>query len=460
MFIYIQRCFCILACVLTALWLGGVPALRAADWPRLGGPDGAGVSPETGLARAWPAAGPRVLWSAEVAEGFAGAAVYDGQVYLLDRVEDKQDTLRCWDLESGVEVWRAAYEAPGRLPYNGTRNVPTVDERFIFTVGPLGHVRCLDRRSHQLLWAAQLVDDFKDPEIDTAQAAETREQKLARAQVPMWGVTQAPLLYKDTVILAPQTQKTGLVAYEKATGKIRWRTGYVGRNWYSHVSPCLATLGGVDQVILLAQPSDPEKAPAQAPPALITSVNADTGLILWTNATPGPYKIPIPQPLRVADDRLFITGGFGIGGVMFQVARREGKWESRVAFRTTAAAGFIHSPVLYQDRIYVMSFKDHGGKNTGLTCLSLTGEAAWQTGPALQFDSGALLIADGMALVMHGKTGELHLFDLSPAGAKLLAKAKVLEARHNMVWAPLALSRGKLLARDQHQLICLDLMKP
>ena len=196
------------------------------------------------MARAWPAAGPRVLWSAEVAEGFAGAAVYDGQVYLLDRVEDKQDTLRCWDLESGVEVWHAAYEAPGRLPYNGTRNVPTVDERYVFTVGPLGHVRCLDRRSHQVLWTAHLVDDFKDPEIDTAQAAETREQKLERAQVPMWGLTQAPLLYQDTVILAPQTQKTGLVAYEKATGKIRWRTGYVGRNWYSHVSPYLATLAG------------------------------------------------------------------------------------------------------------------------------------------------------------------------------------------------------------------------
>jgi outer membrane protein assembly factor BamB len=268
------------------------------------------------------------------------------------------------------------------------------------------------------------------------------------------------LLYRDTVILAPQTETTGLVAYEKSTGKIRWRTGYVGRNWYSHVSPCLATLGGVEQVILLAQPSDPEKSPAQAPRALITAVAAGTGLILWTNATPGPYKIPIPQPLRVADDRLFITGGFGIGCVMFEVTCKEGQWESQVAFQNSAAAGFIHSPVLYRDRIYVMSFKEHGGKSTGLTCLNLTGESIWQTGPALQFDSGALLIADGMALVMHGKTGELDLFDLSSDGAKLLAKGKVLAARNNMVWAPMALSRGKLMVRDQHQMKCLDLKEP
>ena len=79
----------------------------------------------------------------------------------------------------------------------------------------------------------------------------------------MWGLTQAPLIYRDLVIVAPQTQKIGVVAYEQATGKVRWTSGYIGRNWYSHVSPYLATLCGVDQVIMLAQPSDPEKSPGR-----------------------------------------------------------------------------------------------------------------------------------------------------------------------------------------------------
>src|SRR5690348_12371430 len=35
----------------------------AADWPRLGGPDASWISPETELARKWPAQGPPVLWS-------------------------------------------------------------------------------------------------------------------------------------------------------------------------------------------------------------------------------------------------------------------------------------------------------------------------------------------------------------------------------------------------------------
>jgi outer membrane protein assembly factor BamB len=443
--------------ILAVLSLWALATVQASDWPRLGGPDGLGISSETGLIRTWPETGPRELWSVDVAEGFAGPAVCAGQVYLLDRVDDKQDVLRCLDLKTGNELWRLGYDAPGRLPFNGSRNVPTVEGQYIFTVGPLGHFHCIDRQTHQVVWSKHLVNDFKDPEIDVATPPTNRLDTLARAQVPMWGMTQAPLVYKDTVIVAPQTQKTGLVAYDQATGSIRWRSDYIGRNWYSHVSPTLMTLGGLPQVIMLAQPSDPEKSPAQAPPALITSVAADTGRILWSIKTPAPYKIPIPQPLRVADDRIFITGGYGLGGVMFQVAHTADPWKAHVLWRNLNVAGHLHSPILYQDRIYTVSFKEHGAALTGLACINLAGDPVAQTGPSQQFDFGAFLIADHMAIVMQGKTGTLHLYDLTGDGMKPLAKASVLKAENNMVWAPMALSDGKLLVRDQHQLKCLEL---
>src|SRR5262249_15846104 len=163
-----------------------------------------------------------------------------------------------------------------------------------------GHLHCIDRQRHEILWERHLVEDFKVPDIDTQEPPRNREETLARAQVPMWGMTQAPLLYHDTIIVAPQTQRTGLVAYEKSTGRIRWTWGYIGRNWYSHVSPYLTTLCGVDQVIMMAQPSDPEKSPADAPPAIISSIEPGTGQILWTNQTPAPDKIPIAEPVRIS----------------------------------------------------------------------------------------------------------------------------------------------------------------
>jgi outer membrane protein assembly factor BamB len=428
---------------------------RAADWPRLGGLAD-GVSLEHGLAHSWPSEGPPVLWTNDVGEGFAGAAVWGREVFLLDRIPNRQDVLRCLELETGREIWKLAYEAPGTLPFNGSRNVPTVDDCCVFSLGPFGHLQAVDRRTHSVLWSKHLIDDFKDSSDETQSSDGSREAQLARVQVPMWGLTQAPLIYQDLVIVGPQTRSTGLVAYEKGSGKIRWRSEYIGRNWYSHVSPYLATLCEVDQVIMLAQPSDPEKAPADAPPALITSLDPLTGQILWKTNTPAPDKIPIPSPLRIGDDRLFISGGYKFGCLMLQLGFKNSVWTTKLVFHNRTVCPHIHSPIYYRDKLYLTSFREQGATHTGLVCMNPDGEVVWETGPALEFDGGAYLIADGMIFIMQGKTGELFLFELSPKSPKLLARAKVLEAKGGNVWAPMALAAGKLIVRDQHQIKCLD----
>jgi hypothetical protein len=50
----------------------------------------------------------------------------------------------------------------------------------------------------------------------------------------------------------------------------------------------------------------------------------------------------------------------------------------------------------------------------------------------------------------------LNLFELNDSGPTLLAKTRVLEAKEGKAWAPMALSDGKLILRDQHQMKCLD----
>src|SRR5689334_16180514 len=41
------------------------------DWPRFLGPLGNGVSPEKGILTKWPADGLRLVWQAEVGEGYS-----------------------------------------------------------------------------------------------------------------------------------------------------------------------------------------------------------------------------------------------------------------------------------------------------------------------------------------------------------------------------------------------------
>ena len=47
-------------------------ASGSTDWPQFRGPDRDNISKESGLLRAWPAGGPKVLWSVPVAQGICG----------------------------------------------------------------------------------------------------------------------------------------------------------------------------------------------------------------------------------------------------------------------------------------------------------------------------------------------------------------------------------------------------
>ena len=64
------------------------------------------------------------------------------------------------------------------------------------------------------------------------------------------------------------------------------------------------------------------------------------------------------------------------------------------------------------------------------------------------------MLADGMFFALDGRTGLLRLFEASTTQYKELASAQLLSGEE--VWAPLALSNGKLVVRDMNQMICLQ----
>ena len=59
-----------------------------------------------------------------------------------------------------------------------------------------------------------------------------------------------------------------------------------------------------------------------------------------------------------------------------------------------------------------------------------------------------------MFFVMDGDSGKLQLIEASTTEYKELASAQVLTGPE--VWAPMALSDGKLVLRDLGKMICLD----
>ena len=393
----------------------------AADWPQYMGPTRNGVSTEKGLLKTFPEGGPKVLWSTQVGAGFGSAAIRDGKVYILDRVDQKQDIVRCLDLASGKEEWRFAYDSPGKISFDGSRSVPAVTDKHVYTVGAFGQFLCIDLKTHEVVWQKNVLNDYG-----------------SHRRKPMWAIAQSPLLYKDMVIVAPQTGEAGIIAFDQVTGKELWRSKSVGELAYS--APMVLNIGGVDQVLIVTVEG-------------ASAVSAADGKLLWQYAH--ACKIPVPNVTDLGGGKLFISEGYKAGSAIFQVTQEGSTWSAKQVVKIDDIGGHCHPALLHQGHLYMVANTNE--REDGMVCFDTQGKLLWQTKREPNMcKGGSVLTGDGLIYQMDGKTGELHIVEPSPAGFKNLAKAKVLNGKDQM-WGPLALSDGKLIIRDQGEMKCLQM---
>ena len=434
------------AAVITLILMALALSAAGADWPCFLGLHHNDTSAETGLARSWPEAGPRVLWTLPLGEGYGGAAVRDGRVYILDRVENKRDVLRVHDLETGREAWTFSYSAPGRLSFNGSRSVPAVTRGHVYTTGPFGDVYCLDRRTHDVVWKRHLINDFEG------------------GQLPIWGIGFSPTVYKEWILLSLTNSRAGLVALDRKTGRTAWESPADPIQKFkegNYMTPRVLRLGGVDQVVLVAV--DEAEQQGQVCRGRIIGFSATDGSVLWTWKD---FTGHIAQPIAAGPDRILMTSSYPPHTMLLEVTRDGDNFQVRKVFEVPDCGSQLHVPILHNGHFYL---NGNTNKNRdGLLCLSPSGEILWQTTNSRKlstaraglpkFDRGNLILADDMCFILDGAKGSLHLIEPSPDGYKELSRATLLDGKQ--IWAPMALSRGRLLVRDQTQMKCLDIKNP
>lgn len=401
----------------------GQPADLPGSWPAFRGARLDGIAGEAkGLARSWPGTGPRTLWGIDVGEGYAGAAIFKGCVYLMDYDrEKKQDTLRCLSLADGREVWRFVYPVAVKRNHGMSRTVPTVTEKYVVAMGPKCHVVCLDRTTGELKWGLDLVRQFG-------------------TTVPPWYAGQCPLVDGDAVILAPGGKDTLVVAVALADGSVRWQTPNP-KGWkMTHSSLVPIEIDGQRQYVYCASLG-------------VVGVSARDGALLWET---GDWKISIatvPSPVAVDGGRVFLSGGYDAGSLMLQVTHDGSAWKTKTLFRLdpNVFGATQQTPILHQGRIY-------GVRPDGrFTCLDLDGKIVWVSEPSQVFGLGSYLIADGLIYVLND-TGRLTLIEASPSRFTQLGQAQVLQGRES--WGPMALAGSRLLVRDLTRLACLEVGTP
>lgn len=389
--------------------VAGLPG--AADWPQFLGPRRDGTVAGPRLDRDWKAHPPREVWRREIGAGWAGFAVVGGRIYTLEQ-HGEDEVVTASELATGRMVWshadRARYETTvGGL---GPRSTPAVSAGRVFTLGATGRLRAFDAATGRLLWLRDLVADGGGPN-------------------PEWGRSVSPLVVDDRVIVgAGGANGKSVVAYDAATGEIRWSGGDDGP---SFSSPIVAELAGVRQVVNFNANS-------------LTGHALEDGRVLWR--FPWPAGQPnVSTPIVLPPDRLFASSGYGIGGKMLRItAGPDGSLAAALLWETPRLKAKFTNVVLHRDRLY-------GLDDGTLVCLDpATGERCWKEG---RYGHGQVILA-GDLLLVQSEDGELILVEPVPEGLKVLATWPLFSGK---TWNAPALAGRYLLARTDREAVCLEL---
>ena len=389
---------------LTAVVLMAAACSSLADWPQYLGPNRNSISDQKGVLRSWPENGPEVLWTVAVGIGYGGPVVKDGKVYLLDRDDKVGDNLRCLDLSNGKELWNFAYDAPGSVMFPGSRSVPIADGNNVYSCGPYGDLYCIDINTHKPVWNKNVWKDF------------------GGGRIPIWAITQCPLIYGDLLIIASQAPEAGVVAYNKLTGNVVWKTPNLGNETYA--SPAIVKIAGEDHIAMVISSTNlighPELANTLGN---VVGIEPLTGKILW-QYDKWNCHISVPSAVDAGEGRVLITGAYNAGAALIKVEKKaDGSYGVTELYKTVEFGAHTQPPILYNGYFYAQYTTNE--RRDGMVCMSIDGQIKWKTGRSPTFNKGGSILADGLLLSTDGST-KLYLIEPDPSGFKLLASAEVL----------------------------------
>jgi len=398
----------------------GKPSAIKGSWPCFRGADFDAIDKKSvPLMQRFSAGGPKKFWQIPLAEGYGGAAVWNGRVYVIDYDTAKQaDAIRCVSLDDGKEIWRYSYPVKIQRNQGISRTVPALADGYVVTVGPKCHVTCLQAQTGRFVWGIDLVKEYG-------------------AATPPWYAGQCPRIEQGRAIIAPGG-KALMVAVECATGKVAWQTDNPDGWRMTHSSILPMTFAGKRMFVYCASGG-------------VVGVDAQSGRVLW-KTDEWKFKVMAPTPVDMGNGKLFFCAGYNLGGMILQLKREKGEVVPEV-LSTVKAKAFgsnLQTPIWYRGFLYGV------GIDNELTCLDSSGEAVWKSGSANQYGLGAFIVADGKIIIVNDE-GVLSFIEAKPDAFHLITQAKVLFGHECR--GPCALTNGRLIIRDLRAMACLDISR-
>jgi outer membrane protein assembly factor BamB len=399
----------------TVAWLACllVGRVAAEEWKQFRGPDGLGVSSETGLPIRWSQT-ENLRWKVTLpGRGLSCPVIAAGKVYATASSGYLESRLHvsCLEEATGKLLWERQFWSTGLTVCHPktcmAAPTPVTDGERIYVLFATGDLIALDAEGN-LLWYRSLSRDY--PTIGNNV-----------------GMAASPVLYKDVLILPLENAGDSFVAgLNKFTGQNRWRHSRPRViNW---ITPLVFMQGNRPAVICQC-------------PEEIVAYDPELGTELW-KATGDGYS-PVASP--VAGKGLLMVA---TGDVLALRARGE-KQPPEVVWHAPKLKPSYSSPLFYRDYVYAVN-------SAGvLNCAEAsTGKGLWQERLNNKGPYWASPIAADGKIYLINDSGVASVVEAG-SQPRILAVNKLEET----VLATPAIAGGALYLRSDQHLFCFAVNK-
>ncbi|MCK5470815.1 MAG: PQQ-binding-like beta-propeller repeat protein [Cyclobacteriaceae bacterium] len=407
------------------------------EWPDWRGPGRDGKWQEKGILKKFDSDQIDIKWSIPVSAGYSGPSVSDNRVYITDRINRPEEIERvlCVDAGTGNTIWSFSYDCEyiGVGYPAGPRASVIIDEKRAYSLGTMGHLFCFQKETGKVLWQKDLNKEYE-------------------IRMPTWGISAAPLVVEDKIILnIGGSNNACVIALDKLTGEELWRNL---EDDTSYAAPILIKQANKPVVVVWTGQR-------------VLGLNPETGSVYWHQEFLQKRMIMNIATPVLYNNYLFVSNFFD-GSMLLELGEKELSaskvWQrgGKNERNTDALHCCISTPLIIGNFIYGV---DSYGE---LRCLDLkTGNRIWEDQSAVKRARWANIhfVKNGDLIYMFNENGELLIANLSEKGYHEISRAKLIEPTNEQLnrsgigvtWAHPAFAYKHIFVRSDTELVCADL---
>jgi len=384
----------------------------AADWPQFHGPNRDNKSPDTGLLKTWPEAGPSRIWEAAgIGEGYSTVAIVGETIYTTGAI-DGDCVITALDMD-GNKLWTRTNGNAWDRSYPGTRSTPTIIDGLLYHLSGIGNLVCLQADRGDAVWSTNILERFNGRKIT-------------------WGLAESPLVVGDRVICTPGGEEVSMVALDRMTGEVVWKcTGAGDKPGYA--SPILVEYQGLEQIVTAMSES-------------IVGVRFSDGKLLWRY----PHKVYADENITTPlfhDGFVIVSGCVRKGTTSLDLRVSGDECSVDVRWHNRKLDNKHGGLVLLEGRLYGYAQTQ---RSQPWMCIDFeSGETLFQSAPvrsSYKYKNGCLTYADGM-LYLYADNGNMALVQPTDGGLKLAGRLEIEDPGERPTWAHPVVLGGRLYVR-------------